>query len=155
MNYLIAYFLTGFVVFAWTFYRFVETGTFEKITESGTEAVGTFVLTSIGLHFLLWPLHVVMTALMLLSPRATQGAIRAFRREFVDRDTRFTQPQMRSRTPAVALHVREAKESRRAPFQPRPARPSRRRDLPLHPDGVDDRRVLLHAHDGADVRSSW
>jgi len=94
MNFLIAYFLTGFVVFAWTFYRFVETGTFEKMTESGVKALGMFIFTSVFLHFFLWPLHVVMTALMALNPRATEAATRAVRRTFVDRDNRFTQPQM-------------------------------------------------------------
>lgn len=94
MNLVIAYFFVGFCVFSFTFYRFVETGIYERMLESGVAKFGGFVLVSVFMHFFLWPLHVAMLTIQALSPAASEAAIKAFRRTFIDRDRRFTQPQM-------------------------------------------------------------
>lgn len=123
MNYVIAYFLVGFCVFVFTFYRFVESGMLEKMLEGGgVGRFGGFIMASVVMHFLLWPLHVAMTTIQYLSPGASEAAFKAFRRQFVDRDRRFTQPQMpamcgsykmepptsEGRSPALSMCVRAA-----------------------------------------------
>lgn len=94
-RFLLSYFAMGCVVFAINFYTLVRSGTLERMLSGEHRVNGKFLFGTLFLfQFLFWPLGCITNTIALLHPSLSESWMKWFRRTFIDRDSRFTQPQL-------------------------------------------------------------
>lgn len=89
---LVAYFTCGLLFFTYTMSNIVRAGVFSRVMEEGQ--FHKFMAGLLAMNFLLWPFSLIVNALVASNPTATANATKWLRRRFIDRDDRFTRPEM-------------------------------------------------------------